>query len=117
MLRSAAKNHAAVSVLCDPVDYTRLLDAMGDQSALRKLRQELALKVYQRTSSYDYAISSFLEKQLGDEPDLDAISGVPSSIHINSPRAQKLRYGENPHQKLHSMANFLRTLNSSKARS
>ena len=107
MLRSAAKNHAAVSVLCDPVDYTRLLDAMGDQSALRKLRQELALKVYQRTSSYDYAISSFLEKQLGDEPDLDAISGVPSSIHINSPRAQKLRYGENPHQKAALYGQFL----------
>jgi phosphoribosylaminoimidazolecarboxamide formyltransferase / IMP cyclohydrolase len=52
MLRSAAKNHASVTVVCDPLDYTRVLDAMktgGD--ALATLRRTLALKVFQRTSS------------------------------------------------------------------
>lgn len=107
MLRSAAKNHASVSVLCDPADYPRLLGAVGDESALASLRKELALKVFQRTSAYDFAIASYLEKQGGDEPDLDAISGVPANISIQSARAQKLRYGENPHQKAALYGGFL----------
>lgn len=107
MLRSAAKNSVAVSVVCDPADYPRLLDAMTDESVLASLRRELALKVYQRTSTYDHAIAAYLEKQGGDEPDLDAISGVPSSIFLNIQRAQKLRYGENPHQKAALYGGFL----------
>ncbi len=107
MLRSAAKNHAAVSVLCDPADYPRLLDSIGDDAKLTALRKELALKVYQRTSAYDYAISSYLLQHSSDEPDLDAISGLPTSIFLNSPRAQSLRYGENPHQKAALYGNFL----------
>ena len=107
MLRSAAKNHAAVSVLCDPADYPRLLDSIGDDAKLSALRKELALKVYQRTSAYDYAISSYLVQHSSDEPDMDAISGLPSSIFVNSPRAKTLRYGENPHQKAALYGGFL----------
>ena len=107
MLRSAAKNHAAVSVLCDPADYSRLLDVINDDAGLLALRRELALKVYQRTSTYDFAIASYLQKNSGEEPDLDSISGLPTSIFLNTPRAKTLRYGENPHQKAALYGNFL----------
>ena len=107
MLRSAAKNHTAVSVVCDPSDYSRLLEVMENEPELLKLRKELALKVFQRTSSYDYAISKYLEENSSEEPDLDSISGLPSSIFLNSPRSKTLRYGENPHQKAALYGDFL----------
>ncbi|MGJ8649630.1 MAG: bifunctional phosphoribosylaminoimidazolecarboxamide formyltransferase/IMP cyclohydrolase [Opitutaceae bacterium] len=98
MLRSAAKNHASVSVIVDAADYDRVLAAMGDDAALTQLRRELALKVFQRTSSYDGAIAKYLEGQV-NEPNLGDISGIPSQLDIQLPQVQSLRYGENPHQK------------------
>ena len=97
MLRSAAKNHASVSVVVDIADYERVLAAMDDESSLISLRRELALKVFRRTSAYDQAIVQYLENQL-DEPDLNAISDIPSQLTIQLPCAKRLRYGENPHQ-------------------
>lgn len=97
MLRSAAKNHDSVSVVCDPADYARVLDAMKHEAARKKLNRELALKVFQRTASYDAAIAQYLANQQ-DEPDLGAISGFPQNLNLQYPLAQTLRYGENPHQ-------------------
>lgn len=94
MLRSAAKNHASVSVVVDAADYDRVLAAMGDDAAMTKLRRELALKVFQRTSAYDGAIAKYLEAQVNDEPDM----GIPTQLDISLPQVQSLRYGENPHQ-------------------
>ncbi|MGB1127372.1 MAG: bifunctional phosphoribosylaminoimidazolecarboxamide formyltransferase/IMP cyclohydrolase [Opitutales bacterium] len=98
MLRSAAKNHASVSVVVDAADYDRVLAAMDDEVALLKLRRELALKVFQRTSAYDGAISKYLEAEVCEAPDLGEISGIPSELNVRLPRAKVLRYGENPHQ-------------------
>ena len=97
MLRSAAKNHASVSVVVDAADYDRVLAAMGDDAALSNLRRELALKVFQRTSAYDGAIAKYLEGQV-NEPNLGDISGIPSELDIQLPQVKSLRYGENPHQ-------------------
>lgn len=102
MLRSAAKNHDAVTVVCDPADYDRVLAAMGDEKKLHALRKELALKVFQRTASYDAAISAYLQKAVAEsseEPDLAALAGFPKQYSVSLPLAQSLRYGENPHQK------------------
>jgi phosphoribosylaminoimidazolecarboxamide formyltransferase/IMP cyclohydrolase len=99
MLRSAAKNHESVTVVCDPADYADVLAAMsGPPEALAALRRRLALKVFQRTSTYDAAIARYLETEEG-EPDLDAISGFPEVLSLSWKKAQSLRYGENPHQK------------------
>jgi len=101
MLRSAAKNHESVTVVCDPADYTGVLAAMtaGEGSAeLKTLRRKLALKVFQRTGAYDTAIAKYLETQQ-DEPDLEAMSGFPGTFTLSLKKAQSLRYGENPHQK------------------
>src|SRR5690606_25854742 len=49
MLRSAAKNHASVTVVTDPADYDRVLTALKDSwQTLERLRRELAAKVYAR---------------------------------------------------------------------
>ncbi|TAG33645.1 MAG: bifunctional phosphoribosylaminoimidazolecarboxamide formyltransferase/IMP cyclohydrolase PurH [Verrucomicrobia bacterium] len=98
MLRSAAKNHEAVAVVCDPADYASVLSALAAPAQLPGLRRKLALKVFQRTASYDAAIARYLESQT-DEPDLEALSGYPKQFSLSLPKAQSLRYGENPHQK------------------
>ncbi len=102
MLRSAAKNHESVTVVCDPADYDAVLAAFARESAdpagLLELRRKLALKVFQRTASYDAAIARYLEAQ-ATEPDLEAMSGFPATLTLSYRKAQALRYGENPHQK------------------
>jgi phosphoribosylaminoimidazolecarboxamide formyltransferase / IMP cyclohydrolase len=98
MLRSAAKNHAAVTVVTDPGDYPRVLAALGDETALAALRRELAAKVYARTSAYDAAIADYLQGAGNDEPDLGEIAGLPERFRIEGVKAKALRYGENPHQ-------------------
>ncbi len=107
MLRSAAKNHAAVAVITDPADYSRYLAALEDAAVLTKLRKELALKVFKRTSDYDGAIAAYLAAQ-AEKPDLDAIAGIPESLHVDAKRAQVMRYGENPHQKAALYGDFFR---------
>ena len=97
MLRSAAKNHDSVTVVCDPADYTEVLSALTEPARLGALRRKLALKVFHRTGSYDTAIAAYLEKQ-ADAPDLGALSGFPEKLSLNHKKAQTLRYGENPHQ-------------------
>jgi phosphoribosylaminoimidazolecarboxamide formyltransferase / IMP cyclohydrolase len=97
MLRSAAKNHESVSVVCDPADYQPVLAAMAKPAELPALRRKLALKVFARTASYDAAIARYLEGQQM-EPDLEALSGLPATYSLSLKKAQSLRYGENPHQ-------------------
>ncbi|MFZ9682813.1 MAG: bifunctional phosphoribosylaminoimidazolecarboxamide formyltransferase/IMP cyclohydrolase [Cephaloticoccus sp.] len=97
MLRSAAKNHVSVTVVCDPGDYGAVLATMDDGPALAELRRKLALKVFQRTGRYDTAIAQYLEGQLA-EPDMAALSGFPAQLRLDYAKAQTLRYGENPHQ-------------------
>ena len=102
MLRSAAKNHESVTVVCDPDDYTAVLAALAVEGTtpepLAGLRRRLALKVFQRTAAYDAAIARYLESQ-AEAPDLEALSGFPAALTLTWKKAQALRYGENPHQK------------------
>ncbi len=92
MLRSAAKNHASVTVVCDSSDYPRVLDAMSKGGEeLQQIRRELALKVYQRTSAYDAAISNYLNLKYNN-------NALPETFNVGLPLVQKMRYGENPHQ-------------------
>ncbi|MBU3759312.1 MAG: bifunctional phosphoribosylaminoimidazolecarboxamide formyltransferase/IMP cyclohydrolase [Candidatus Omnitrophica bacterium] len=101
MLRSAAKNAAAVTVVSDPADYGRVLaDMKKNRGAVSEtLRFELAVKVFEKTSSYDRAIAAFLsgrvkKSQTGEIPQV-----LPASYSAAYSKAQDLRYGENPHQR------------------
>ena len=106
MLRSAAKNHHDVTVVCDPTDYVRVLEALNNND-LTELRKELALKVFKKTSLYDKAISEFLDSKVKDRPDLDTISGFPSIMSLEMKKSLPLRYGENPHQQAALYGEFL----------
>ncbi len=95
MVRSAAKNHARVTVVCDPADYARVLDEIvrtGDTSAAT--RAELAAKAFAHTAAYDAAISGYLSSR---EPD-GSRSRFGRYLTLPLERAYSLRYGENPHQ-------------------
>jgi phosphoribosylaminoimidazolecarboxamide formyltransferase/IMP cyclohydrolase len=95
MVRSAAKNHERVTVLCDPSDYARVLDEItlhGDTTPAT--RAELAAKAFALTSAYDAAISGYLSS-------LEATGGkthFPRYLTLPFERSYALRYGENPHQ-------------------
>lgn len=56
MLRSAAKNHKDVMVICDPADYDRALEELKKGEVPYEFKYELALKVFQHTAAYDAMI-------------------------------------------------------------
>ncbi|MEL6914892.1 MAG: bifunctional phosphoribosylaminoimidazolecarboxamide formyltransferase/IMP cyclohydrolase [Pseudomonadota bacterium] len=91
MLRSAAKNHAYVSVVTDTEDYAPLLAELDahDGATSHAFRQKLALEAYARTAAYDAAVSQWLEGALETRARRYATAGTLS---------QEMRYGENPHQ-------------------
>jgi phosphoribosylaminoimidazolecarboxamide formyltransferase / IMP cyclohydrolase len=90
MLRSAAKNFAAVTVVVDPADYARVLAALGGDDDGSELRRDLAEKVYAHTAAYDAAIAGWFAAQRGER--------FPERFTLSFERAQALRYGENPGQ-------------------
>jgi len=90
MLRSAAKNFAAVWVVVDPADYSKVLDAITSGYDDQTLRRRLAEKVYAHTAAYDSAITTWFAQQRGDR--------FPDVVPIAVTRKQTLRYGENPGQ-------------------
>ena len=97
MIRSAAKNHAFVTVIVDPADYAKVLDEMkaSGGSVSAATNRELAKKVYRLTSHYDGAIADYLGSLGGEEGKRERFG---ETMHIQLVKAQDLRYGENPHQ-------------------
>jgi phosphoribosylaminoimidazolecarboxamide formyltransferase/IMP cyclohydrolase len=93
MIRAAAKNHAAVTVVVEPADYARVLADMAAHGGATSLdlRKALAAKAYARTAAYDAAIGGWFATELG-EP-------APAWRAVGGKLAQALRYGENPHQR------------------
>jgi phosphoribosylaminoimidazolecarboxamide formyltransferase/IMP cyclohydrolase len=91
MVRSAAKNHAYVTVVVDPADYPAILAAIAATGGVPfEMRQKLAAKAYARTAAYDSAISSWFAKEIKyDDVTYRSFAGTLSEV---------MRYGENPHQ-------------------
>jgi phosphoribosylaminoimidazolecarboxamide formyltransferase/IMP cyclohydrolase len=93
MVRSAAKNHAYVTIVTDPADYPDLiaaLDASGGTTSL-DLRKRLAAKAFAATATYDAMIASWFGFA-------DQGERFPDTLPIALKRGAELRYGENPHQ-------------------
>ncbi len=92
MTRAAAKNHAYVTVVSDPTDYSAVIDALAqhDGSIPLVLRKRLAQTAFARTAAYDAAVSNWLAAEIDAEaPDWRAFGGRLAEV---------MRYGENPHQ-------------------
>ena len=104
MIRSAAKNHAFVGVLCDPADYYRVVGEIREHSGLSAaLRRRLALKAFQHTAAYDSAIATWLgQNDPVEEPEI-----FPETLTIALEKADELRYGENSHQRAVLYGDFL----------
>ncbi|HEU0118616.1 MAG TPA: bifunctional phosphoribosylaminoimidazolecarboxamide formyltransferase/IMP cyclohydrolase [Alphaproteobacteria bacterium] len=92
MVRSAAKNHAAVAIVTDAAQYDELLDELKANQGATSLafRKKLAAAAYAHTASYDSAVSNWFAGQLGEE--------YPDTLTLAATKRQSLRYGENPHQ-------------------
>ena len=93
LLRAAAKNHARVSILSDPSDYTEFIAAWkkGNGDVGQALRSQLALKAFEMTAEYDGAISGYFREQYADANGGDKLVAPVQRV--------ALRYGANPHQK------------------
>ncbi len=96
MLRAAAKNHAAVTVITDAGDYERVLTELREHHGVVSpaTRFDLAVKVFEHTARYDGAIANYLgsiQPDGGRDP-------FPRSYSVQFRKAQAMRYGENPHQ-------------------
>jgi len=92
MLRSAAKNHKDVVVVCDPNDYDMVIEGLGADGGIPyETKYRLALKVFEHTAAYDAMIAEYLR----------AVKGIPlpDNPTFTYEKIQELRYGENPHQK------------------
>jgi phosphoribosylaminoimidazolecarboxamide formyltransferase/IMP cyclohydrolase len=90
MIRSAAKNFSAVTVVVDPADYERVLATLRGGGSDADLRRLLAGKAFAHTAAYDAAIAAWFAQQPGER--------FPEQVAWAFYRAQSLRYGENPDQ-------------------
>ncbi|MHB1139312.1 MAG: bifunctional phosphoribosylaminoimidazolecarboxamide formyltransferase/IMP cyclohydrolase [Microthrixaceae bacterium] len=97
MVRGAAKNHAQVTVLVNPVDYEVVLTELREQGAVSDVtRRRLARDAFAHTAAYDAAIVDWFDH---DGPgELPGSGPLPPTLHLSATRTQELRYGENPHQ-------------------
>lgn len=96
MLRSAAKNYAAVIVVVDTNDYELVLTEMvaNNGAVTEATRFTLAQKVFAHTAHYDGAISNYLGRLRGADN-----AEFPPTLTLQYQKKQAMRYGENPHQR------------------
>jgi len=98
MVRSAAKNHASVTIVTDPSDYTRVIDSLQSSAEEQaQLRFELAVKAFEHTANYDGTIADFLGR-LRTPGDVENRNTFPATFNRQYVLSNELRYGENPHQ-------------------
>jgi phosphoribosylaminoimidazolecarboxamide formyltransferase/IMP cyclohydrolase len=97
MVRSASKNHAAVTVLTDPAQYPDFLEKLGAGTWSLEDRRACALAAFQRTAAYDSAISAWMA-DAAPGMETGAAEVLPQRLGIGLEFSRSLRYGENPHQ-------------------
>jgi phosphoribosylaminoimidazolecarboxamide formyltransferase/IMP cyclohydrolase len=92
LIRAAAKNHDAVTVVTDPGDYDRVLAELigGAGTVGAEMRRDLARKAFALTAAYDAAIAEWMGR--------NEQASFPDTLVLTGHLADRLRYGENPHQ-------------------
>ncbi|OOE57657.1 bifunctional phosphoribosylaminoimidazolecarboxamide formyltransferase/IMP cyclohydrolase [Salinivibrio sp. ML323] len=102
MVRSAAKNHADVTIVVNSQDYDRVLTEMEQhqQSLTHATRFDLAIAAFEHTAAYDAMIANYFGTQVPayhhaeDSQD----SPFPRTLSQHWVKKQDMRYGENSHQ-------------------
>lgn len=89
LLRAAAKNHTRITVISCIEDYAPVLAEIEAGGVRAETRQALALKAFSMTAAYDASIAAWFAGES---------AALPATLSISLPRAQSLRYGENPQQ-------------------
>lgn len=89
LLRASAKNFQHVLSLCDPRDYSTVLEALTEGEVGQDIRRRLAAKAFQHCAVYDTHVAGYL--RTADEL-------FPDEYTIALNKLAELRYGENPHQ-------------------
>ena len=91
MIRAAAKNHDAVSVVVSPKQYGAVVEAAARGGFEGGERARLAAQAYATTAAYDTAVAQWASSVL---------IGADHPIYRGAMYELKneLRYGENPHQ-------------------
>jgi phosphoribosylaminoimidazolecarboxamide formyltransferase/IMP cyclohydrolase len=97
LIRAASKNYKFVSVITKPTQYSSFLKELKSGEVSLKTREKLAAEAFSYTSYYDTLVANFLEREF---------SLPKTSIRINQPLLQTLRYGENPHQTAYLFGDF-----------
>jgi phosphoribosylaminoimidazolecarboxamide formyltransferase/IMP cyclohydrolase len=94
MVRSAAKNHAFVTVITSAADYPELLAELDRTTGATgiEFRKRMAARAFAATAAYDAMISQWFA--FADQQQL-----FPDMLSVNGHRVAELRYGENPHQR------------------
>ena len=93
MVRAAAKNFNNVTIITNKKDYSSLIEELENYkgNTTLKFRELMSAKAFGLTAYYDSMIANWFNKKLKiDFPERKTIFGR---------KLQKLRYGENPHQK------------------
>lgn len=91
MIRSAAKNYQDVTVVVDFNDYEKVIDEIKHKNNTSlELRYNLAAKAFRYTASYDAIIAQYLT----NKTDI-----YPEKLTLTYDLKEKMRYGENSHQK------------------
>lgn len=113
MLRSAAKNHAFVTVVTQPEQYTRVLaELAAHKGTTLSLRRELAARTFATTAAYDAAIAGHFASDVASDragdaegdssSDATGTAGrrtvLPSQLTTAYRKVANLRHGENPQQ-------------------
>ena len=107
MVRAAAKNHRNVLILCNPDNYSKVIDELNSAGSVNSVslefRQQLALEAFEHTASYDSAISDELHSRWIGRPESFAAKEeqeirLPETLLASAHKLYNLRYGENGHQ-------------------
>ncbi|MBM7790902.1 bifunctional phosphoribosylaminoimidazolecarboxamide formyltransferase/IMP cyclohydrolase [Tenggerimyces flavus] len=94
MVRSAAKNHASVSVVVSPSRYADVLAAVEAGGFTFDQRKRLAADAFSLIAEYDVAVAAWFSAQYAPSD-----SGFPEFTGATWSLGAVLRYGENPHQR------------------
>ncbi|GAA3072446.1 bifunctional phosphoribosylaminoimidazolecarboxamide formyltransferase/IMP cyclohydrolase [Actinocorallia glomerata] len=109
MVRAAAKNHASVAVVVDPLRYGEVITAAEQGGFTLATRQRLAALAFAHTAAYDTAVARWTSQQYDDDfdaasvpapplPRKDKTLQFPPYAGLALQRITGLRYGENSHQ-------------------